>query len=487
MDIQSFTNTSAAKAGKSTDLKNILQSLQADGDEPLLDKNSFAKILVSVDASDSGLVLQPAESLVMPSASDAPLVPDVVTVLPPIFFNSTVALSRVDGGVDSFMDDFDSAVPVQAMKVSPQDISLSAAPFAAALGTTKAAPVALQTTPARLDKPEIPIAPALPFESLNLPHPLQSGSARLVSVTSSINEVPPLALNIPNTLNAPVAPNALIAPLSAAVPLLDVRGVAPLEQLIQMRPLNPRLDSSMTPAEVKAHAPASVGQTGLTSSSRKFTEAELSLSPRAEFSVLSDATRKNEVLLDILALGDGLVVQDGPLLAVKQVAYAFQRETDPAFSQNSTDLQSSRAAPTETTSVPEKNSAWVANGVQNVALTLDGLGDESVAVKISLSGLDTRIDIRTDHVVLRQMIEGSVQLMREQLSTEGLTLSTLSVGTTGQDQSLGQSAGKESQGRPPMPAVLGHESGRSPESLNASPNQKSPSRPKGDGGLSVFA
>jgi hypothetical protein len=115
------------------------------------------------------------------------------------------------------------------------------------------------------------------------------------------------------------------------------------------------------------------------------------------------------------------------------------------------------------------------------------LGDESVAVKISLSGVDTRIDIRTDHLALRQMIEGTVQTMKDQLSTEGLTLSGLSVGTPGQDQGMGQSGGQASQSRadPGLPAA--QHAGHSSVLKNLVPDQSMPVLPKTDGRLSVFA
>jgi flagellar hook-length control protein FliK len=105
----------------------------------------------------------------------------------------------------------------------------------------------------------------------------------------------------------------------------------------------------------------------------------------------------------------------------------------------------------ESTQVAEKANYWIANGTQNIALTLGGAGEEMVALKISISGQDTQIDVRTDHLALRQMIEGSVQDMKEKLSMQGLMLSDLSVGGVSQDQGVGQRAGqgmgKESQRR----------------------------------------
>jgi hypothetical protein len=90
-------------------------------------------------------------------------------------------------------------------------------------------------------------------------------------------------------------------------------------------------------------------------------------------------------------------------------------------------------------------------------------------------------------LALRQMIEGTVQTMKEQLSTEGLTLSGLSVGTPGQDQSMGQSGGQASQSRPNPGLTTAEESGQSPVLKTLVTNHPRPVLPKGDGRLSVFA
>jgi hypothetical protein len=204
-------------------------------------------------------------------------------------------------------------------------------------------------------------------------------------------------------------------------------------------------------------------------------------------SPLDESGRKNEALLDILALGDGLLKQEGNSPAAKQIAYAFQREADNMVSPNSQNLSPSRPSSTESLQTSEKSSYLVASGMQNVALTLDGLGDESVAVKISLSGLDTRIDIRTDHLALRQMIECSVQAMKDQLSTEGLTLTGMSVGASGQEQGMGQGAEKENQSRANSRFTSTEESAHSSVLKNQLQSPERPAHPESDGRLSVFA
>ena len=99
----------------------------------------------------------------------------------------------------------------------------------------------------------------------------------------------------------------------------------------------------------------------------------------------------------------------------------------------------------------EKSSFWVANGIQNLAMTLDGQGDAPIEIKISLSGLDARVDIRTDHAALRQMIEGSVQDIKDQLHGEGLSLSAVSVGAGFQGKNSEQTPDGKNRSAPDSP------------------------------------
>ena len=96
----------------------------------------------------------------------------------------------------------------------------------------------------------------------------------------------------------------------------------------------------------------------------------------------------------------------------------------------------------------ETPSFWTANGIQNLAMTLDGQGDAPIEVKISLSGLDARVDIRTDHAALRQMIEGSVQDIKDQLRGEGLSLSAVSVGAGFQGRNSEQTPDQKNKSVP---------------------------------------
>jgi flagellar hook-length control protein FliK len=93
--------------------------------------------------------------------------------------------------------------------------------------------------------------------------------------------------------------------------------------------------------------------------------------------------------------------------------------------------------------VAEKLNYWIAQGVQNAELELEGLGDEPVSVRISLKGDEAHIGFRTDQPEIRRLLEGASTQLKELLANEGLLLSQVSVGTSGQDRS------NQQDGRPP--------------------------------------
>lgn len=88
--------------------------------------------------------------------------------------------------------------------------------------------------------------------------------------------------------------------------------------------------------------------------------------------------------------------------------------------------------PLETT-VAETVSYWVTQGVQNAQLKLDGFGGAPVEVSISLKGDEAHIGFRTDQPEIRQILEGAVAQLKDLLTSEGLVLSGVSVGSSGQD------------------------------------------------------
>ena len=96
--------------------------------------------------------------------------------------------------------------------------------------------------------------------------------------------------------------------------------------------------------------------------------------------------------------------------------------------------------------VADTVSHWVTQGVQNAELKLDGLGSEPVEVRISLHGDEAHIGFRTDQPEIRQLLEGAAAHLKDLLASEGLVLSGVSVGTSGQN-------GAGTQERPDRPGV----------------------------------
>jgi hypothetical protein len=94
------------------------------------------------------------------------------------------------------------------------------------------------------------------------------------------------------------------------------------------------------------------------------------------------------------------------------------------------------------TMVADKVNFWVTQGVQNAELKLDSFGGGSVQVSISLSGDEAHIAFRTDQPEIRQMLEGAVAHLKDLLSSEGLVLSGVSVGASGQNGADAQEQGK---------------------------------------------
>jgi len=89
-------------------------------------------------------------------------------------------------------------------------------------------------------------------------------------------------------------------------------------------------------------------------------------------------------------------------------------------------------------SVAQTVSYWASQGVQNAELKLDGFGDHPVQVHISMKGDQAHIGFRTDQPEIRQILEGASAHLKELLKSEGLVLSGVSVGTSGQGSSTAQ-------------------------------------------------
>ena len=94
--------------------------------------------------------------------------------------------------------------------------------------------------------------------------------------------------------------------------------------------------------------------------------------------------------------------------------------------------------------VADTVSYWVSQGVQNAQLKLDGFGDRPVEVSITLKGDEAQISFRTDQPEIRQILEGAVAHLKDLLANEGMVLSGVSVGTSGQSGEGEQGQGNKS-------------------------------------------
>jgi len=88
--------------------------------------------------------------------------------------------------------------------------------------------------------------------------------------------------------------------------------------------------------------------------------------------------------------------------------------------------------------VADTVSYWVTQGVKNAALKLDGFGEHPLEVNISMQGGETHIDFRTDQPEIRQILEGAMAHLKDLLKSEGVMLSGVSVGASGQNGGGGQ-------------------------------------------------
>lgn len=121
------------------------------------------------------------------------------------------------------------------------------------------------------------------------------------------------------------------------------------------------------------------------------------------------------------------------------------------------------AMPSPETMVAEQVKYWISSGVQNAELTLDGFGKSPVEVSISLNGTEARVEFRTDQPEVRQVLEGSASQLKDLLQNEGMVLSGVSVGSSGQDGRTGS----QEQERRPRPHNMKQASVMAPEPLTA--------------------
>jgi flagellar hook-length control protein FliK len=92
----------------------------------------------------------------------------------------------------------------------------------------------------------------------------------------------------------------------------------------------------------------------------------------------------------------------------------------------------STSAAAASTVVAETVSYWASQGIQNASMQLDGFGDEPVEVRISVNGDMAQVDFRTNQPEVRLAIEGAASQLKDMLSSQGMQLAGMSIGTSGQ-------------------------------------------------------
>lgn len=212
------------------------------------------------------------------------------------------------------------------------------------------------------------------------------------------------------------------------------------------------------------------------------TQSLLSASSVAEARVLKPATFMDlvakEPTLSGALLTSGLggdVLNQAARAANKPISGVATAGLEGSFAQHaltpgSADVAGAAAgaALSPESAVAEQVTYWVSQGIQNAQLKLEGFGAEPVEVTISLNGQEAQIDFRTDQPEVRQMLEGALTQLKETLAREGLILSGVSVGASGQE---GAGAQQDRRQRPNsrQATVTTQETGLSAGTQRASP------------------
>ena len=117
--------------------------------------------------------------------------------------------------------------------------------------------------------------------------------------------------------------------------------------------------------------------------------------------------------------------------------------------------------------VAEQVAFWVRQNIQNAEMTIQHDG-QAVEVSVSLTGNEAHVSFGSDQAETRSLLDGSVAQLREMLRQEGLSLSGVTVGESGQRQGSEESGRSNQQSLPrktvvevPAPLQTGPRSGAS--------------------------
>jgi flagellar hook-length control protein FliK len=93
------------------------------------------------------------------------------------------------------------------------------------------------------------------------------------------------------------------------------------------------------------------------------------------------------------------------------------------------------SATVASTEVAETVSYWASQGVHSASLQLKGFGDEPVEVRISVNGEMAQVDFKTNQPEVRQAIEGAASQLKDLLTSQGMQLAGMSIGTSARGSS----------------------------------------------------
>lgn len=140
--------------------------------------------------------------------------------------------------------------------------------------------------------------------------------------------------------------------------------------------------------------------------------------------------------------GEGTAQGNGTMAAVP----ASEASRDTAGATFNADLSGAASADAAQRAaedqITEQLAYWVHQKTQNAELTLDRDG-QPVQVTVSLTGSEAHVAFRSDQIQTREMLDGSVAQLRELMQAEGLQLSGVTVGTSGDSSGRDGRSGSE--------------------------------------------
>ena len=96
--------------------------------------------------------------------------------------------------------------------------------------------------------------------------------------------------------------------------------------------------------------------------------------------------------------------------------------------------------------VAEQVAYWVSQNIQNAELTVEHAG-HPVEVSVALTGKEAHVTFRSDQGQTRELLDASVDQLRELLGREGLELSGVTVGHSGGQGGQSGEAGTQREGQ----------------------------------------